>query len=150
MHAEQNFLWHHWTFPFMAINIATTLILYLAQSNSFTHAYMRNKIELRLSAWVNSDWSPTGLLVWGHSKSLMECGFAMRSAGLYNALTLIENLLSDLLVDFKDLINTQRSKHSTHAKVWYILWKKKLHAFLYCVSLSFHNITYTISKNYKF
>ena len=117
MHTKQSFPWHYQTFLFMAINVATTLILYLPQLNSFTHTYKRNRIEwIILLAGVTSDWSPSLICLEGHSKSVINCEivFQARSLTILRTCHQVENLLSDLLVYFKDLINTQRSKHSTH------------------------------------
>ena len=40
-YAKQSFSWHYQTFLFMAINVATVLILHPAQLNSFLHIYIK-------------------------------------------------------------------------------------------------------------
>jgi len=37
-----------------------------------------------------------------------------KSHNASRSLTILENLLAGLLMDFRDLINTQRSKHTMH------------------------------------
>ena len=62
-----------------------------------------------------------------------------------SALTILENLLAGLLVDFKDLICTQRSKHTMHSIIQFILTTYKGQYYSLGMCLIFQNLPCTAS-----
>jgi len=80
----------------------------LPQSNSIWHAYKKNEVNKIKLAWVSSHplraISPSML---GRAQQIDNRNVRFAMCEVF--------MLAGLLVDFKDLIFSQRSKHSMHA-----------------------------------